>query len=613
MSSRGVATKEPLVLLEQQADAAAPVRLRLTGQLNVQVTGHRGGEGPVTRGQSTTLRWVTNPAFYTRMTEWPLALPPGTTTDDIAAAMAVLLTRHESLRTTFPAGPEPVQRVARSAVLAIDVYEASDEVADDSVLTVALTRLLRAAEFDPATDLPLRMGIATWQGEPRAAIIVYSHMAVDFASMALLGRQFTALVSDPGLRDTGLRDPGPAGHQPLDQAAAERSARGVRRNEAALRSWAAQLRTMPQCLYAVPLDPPGNTGGESGWLWSRAAALAVPHIAARTGTSGQLVAFAALCTMLAWRTGHGECVLPVAATNRYERQLRGYVGPLAQDCLVSIDTRAAGLDEVVRRAAVAALRGNRNGLVDIAALHRVFKQVEHDRGIVVARHCVFNDLSLHLGDTDDVAPGPDPGEAKRALGGTRFVTLPSPPIEEILLVLLQQVNDELIIGGLTRDAALLPAGEIETLLRGTESLLVAAAAADVRLDDLAEITGVRPVRRGPGWLLVDRNWIELAAIQRLLADALPAPARAFPVPGRDGPGRDGPGLVAYVVAGEGLASAEQAHAACMTVLREPVAGSPPRTAAVAPGDYVVCAGSPADPDDLASWQRQPVIARGSGR
>jgi len=607
MSGRGVATKEPLVLLEQQADAAAPVRLRLAGRLDVAVTGRRGGEGPVTLGQSTTLRWVTNPAFYTRMTEWPLALPPGTTTEDIVAAMAVLLTRHESLRTTFPAGQQPVQRVARSAVLAIDVYEASEEVADNSVLTVALTRLLRAAEFDPATDLPLRMGIATWQGQPRAAIIVYSHMAVDFASMALIGRQFSAMVGDPGLRDAG-----PPGHQPLDQAVAERSARGARRNEAALRSWEAQLRLMPQCLYAVPLDAPGNSGGESGWLWSRAAALAVPHIAARTGTSGQLVAFAALCTMLAWRTGHGECVLPVAATNRYERQLRGYVGPLAQDCLVSVDTRAGGLDEVVRRAAVAALRGNRNGLVDIAALDRVFKRTEHDRGIVVARHCVFNDLSLHLGDTDDVAPGPDPGDAKRALGGTRFATLPSPPIEEILLILLQQVNEELVIGGLTRDAALLPAGEIETLLRGTESLLVAAAAGDVRLDELAELTGVRPVQRGPGWLLVDRSWIELDAIQRLLADALPAPARAFVVPGHDGPG-----LVAYVAADGGITSAEQAHEACMRVLRGPASGAGdqhgPRTAAVAPGDYVICTGSPADPADLAAWQRQPVVARGSGR
>src|SRR6185437_11150008 len=145
-------------------------------------------------------------------------------------------------------------------------------------------------------DLPLRMAIAARQREPLAAVIVYSHMAVDFASMAVIDREFTALVSDPAHRDTG-----PRAHQPLDQAADERSARGKQRNEAALRGWEAQLRTMPQCMYAVPLEAPGPSGGRSGWLWSRAAALALPHVAARTSASRQTVVLAALCTMLAWR------------------------------------------------------------------------------------------------------------------------------------------------------------------------------------------------------------------------------------------------------------------------------------------------------------------------
>ena len=106
----------------------------------------------------------------------------------------------------------------------------------------------------------------------------------------------------------------------------------------------------------------------------------------------------------------------MAATNRYQRHLRGYVGPLAQDCMMSVDTRAGGLDEVVRRAAAAAVRGYRNGLVQITALRSVIEHVEQDRGIIYARHCVFNDLSLHLGDTDDaVAPSQDPGDAKLAL------------------------------------------------------------------------------------------------------------------------------------------------------------------------------------------------------
>jgi hypothetical protein len=597
-------TRDPLVFLEEQADATAPIRLELAESLRVPFAGRRGGDGPLTLGQRTTLLWVTNPAFYTRMIEWPLTVPPGTTSEDIAAAVAILLARYESLRTTFPAVEPPVQRVARTGELVIDVYEAGGEATDSAVLAVRLIRLLRSREFDLTADLPVRMAIAARHGEPRAAVILYSHMVADFASMALIDREFTALVSDPGCRDAG-----PAAHQPLDQAADEQSARGARRNEAALRGWEAQLRTMPQCMYAVPLDTPGPEGCGSGWLWSRAAAIALAHVAARTGVSRQVVVFAALCTMLAWRTGHTGCVLPVASTNRYQRHLRGYVGPLAQDCLISVDTRATGLDEVVRRAAAAAVRGYRNGLIEITMLNAVVDRVERDRGIVYGRHCVFNDLSVHLGDADDgSAPCQDPGDAKLALTQTRFAALPSPPIEEILMFLLQQVSEELILGGLTRDASLLPAAEIELLLRGTEALVVAAAPGDVDLDRLAEITGVRPVERGVDWQRLDGGWVSLDAIRRLLADALPGPAAAFAV--RD---RDDLTLVAYLAGNGGAASPAQAHQACMKALREPDSAGRGRHSAMAPSRYVICAGPPADPDDLASWQRQPVIASGDGR
>lgn len=599
-------TRDPLVLIEEQADAARIV-LELAEPLRVPFAGRRGGDGPLTMGQASTLGWVTDSAFYTRMIEWPLTVPAGTTLNDIAAAMAILMARHESLRTTFPAATPPVQRVARAGELVIDVYQTGGETTDSAVLTVLLTRLLRSGEFDVTADLPLRMAIAARHGEPRAAVIVYSHMAVDFASMALIDREFTALVCAPGHRNAGPS--GPPAHQPLDQAADERSARGKRRNEAALRSWEAQLRAMPQAMYAVPLDAAGPPGGGSGWLWSRAAALALAHVAARTGVSRQTVVFAALCTMLAWRTGHAECILPVAAANRYQRHLRGYVGPLAQDCMMSVDTRAGGLEDVVRRAAAAAVRGNRNGLVQIAMLESVIARVERDRGTIYARNCVFNDLSLHLGDTgDNAVPSPDPGEAKRALAQTRFAALSAPPIEESLLFLLQQVSGELILGGLTRDASLLPAGEIETLLRGTESLLVAAAPGDVELDQLAEVTGVRPVERGVGWLRVDGSWVRLDAVRRLLADALPPPTAAFA--DRE---HDELKIVAYLAANGGIASPEQAHEACMEVLRQPDSAGRLRHTAMAPSRYLICAGPPANPDDRASWQRQPVIADGSGR
>jgi hypothetical protein len=631
-AERDESAQDLLILLHQRADAVPPVELTLAHRLLVPFAGLRGGDGPLTISQATLLCWVTNPAFPTRMVEWPLSLPAGTTLADIAAALRILMARHEALRTCYPSAQppradvenpagilpgEPVQRVIRSGELVVDVYAASDEPADDAVLVTELTRLLRAREFDLRAELPLRMAIAEWQDKPRAAVILYSHMAADMAAMVLLERQFIALVTDPSSREVG-----PPGYQPLDQAAEERSARGRRRMDAAVRGWEAAFRVMPQCLFAVPSADPRRDGGVvSGWLWSRAGALALPHIAARTGASRQLVVLAAACTMICWRTGHDTCVLPVLASNRYQRQLRDYVGSLVQDGITVIDVRAESLDEVVHRAAAAVLRANHNSLIEVKALERTVRQAEHARGITWNRHCTFNDISEFMipanrqpgAATPDPADPADPAAAERALDQTRFSRMPAPGEEEqLLLLLLNQVDGELIMGATSRDANRVPLAELETLLRGIESLLVAAARGDVELSRLAEVTGVRPVRRDADWVRVGPSWVELTEVQRLVEDALRVPAAAFAVPGPD----DGHALVAYLAAGGGIDSPEEAHAACLTTLAGTRSLAPPdgiRYTAITPGRYVICAGAPDDMRDMTAWQRQTVVAAGDGR
>jgi hypothetical protein len=646
-----------LVLLHERADALPPARLTLADRMRVAFAGSRGGEGPLTISQDTTLSWVTNPAFPTRMVEWSLSLPRGTTLSDIAAALRILMSRHEALRTCYPPGPgEPVQRVIKSGELVVEVYAASDEPADDAVLVIEFTRLLRAREFDLAADLPLRVAVAAWQDRPRALVILFSHMAADMAAMVQLSREFTTLVRDPSSREVG-----PPRFQPLDLAEQEHSARGRRRHDTAVRNWEAIFLAMPQCLYAVPSADPGRDGGVvSGWLWSRAGALALGRVTARTSASRQSVVFAALCTVIGWRTGHDTCVLPVIASNRYQRNLREYIGTLVQDGITSLNVRARSFDEVVRRAAAATLRGNHSSLISVRSLARATQEAEHRRGIIRERYCTFNDISELLAAADSAAadgaaadgaaadsgeptspadsgePTASLAEIRQALGETRFAQLPAPGAEETLLKLLvQQVDGELILNATARDANRVPLSELEALLHGTESLLVAAASGDVPLSLLGEVTGVQPIDRGPGWLRVGPSWIELAQVRRLVEDALPA-AAAFVIPpaaageeaaaGEPATGEPDADisprvhheseLVAYLAAGGGIDTPELAHAACMATLAGTRGLAPPdgiRYTAMAPGRYVICARAPEDVRDLAGWQRQAVVAEGAGR
>ncbi|HEY7431257.1 MAG TPA: hypothetical protein VH641_11045 [Streptosporangiaceae bacterium] len=410
---------------------------------------------------------------------------------------------------------------------------------------------------------------------------------------------------------------GPACCQPLDQAEHERSPLGRRRAKTALRSWQAQLRTAPQCLYPAPAGDPADRGELGcGWLWSAAASLALPLIAARTGASRQLAVLTALCAVLTLRAGQEVCSLPVTVSNRSQRRLRGYVGTLANDGILTVDVRAARFGELVRRTAAATLRSNHSGPIDRADLIGAIARIEHDRGISYLRAGAFNDLTPYAPPEPDL-PGPPAGPAsaadvQRALRETRFASMSSPPVEELLLIILHKIVPEVSLGVMTRDGLRIPPAELESLLRGVEALLVAAAARDVELSSLTEITGVEPLPRGPGWLRTDSCWVELSEAQRLLDDALGVPAaRVFRDPAAPG----GAALVAYLVPGNGVQTPEQAHAACVAELAghgRPRRGQP-RYTAMAPARYVICARAPLDRSDPTAWRQQPVLAASTGR
>jgi hypothetical protein len=308
-----------------------------------------------------------------------------------------------------------------------------------------------------------------------------------------------------------------------------------------------------------------------------------------------VVLLAAVCAVLAQRTGIRRCVFASVSGNRFRLRLREYVGSLAQDGLLALDVDELAFDELVARAAKATLAANTHSLFDATKLWGLIDQVCHERGTAFTRDFSLNDMSTHFGLTDESGAIGAVGDVAAALPETRVHWMESAHFPVVLMCNPAKLAPELMLG-LTSDTRYVAESEVESLLRGVEGLLVAAAGANLPLTRLAEVTGVTQVVRDEDWVCVDGCWVRLSSVRQLVGDALGTPAL---VDSR---------LVAYVTATARIGTPIAAHAACMAVLPEPG-----RHTAMAPGHYVLCDGSPEDVMDERSWRALPVIAEGDGR
>ena len=557
--------------------------------------GDRDVRAPMTLGQRNIAQWLASvPDHRYASLHWTLDVPPGTSLDGLAGAFSALLCRHEGLRTVY-CGDTLTQQVVGSGALAIEVHHGTldggtldgDTLDGDEVAA----ELLATADPPSTSDndspgLPLRVAAAVHAGTVRAAVVRYSHLAVDLHAMAVVGREVARLLGPSPVTSTA----GPL--QPVDLAAAEATPAMRERHEAALHRWEGYLRRMPTSLFAAP-----RTGSQTGsgvvLLSSVAAALALRHIQARTRTSPPSVVLAAVCAVLARRTGFPELLLPVLSSNRFRPELADYVGTLVQTAMLALNLDRAGFDTLVRRTHAAMLDGARLGVYDAHRLGSVRERLEHERGAVLGMEPVFNNLVVN-GRPRPRPVGPvDAVEA--ATSRTRLHWQPTPGLSTPLSIELLQVDGVLRLRLCSADLSRVGRPELDALLLAVERLLVAAAGTDLDCRAVEDAMALEAPRRGSGWLRLDRGWVEVAEVQRLVADACaPAVTGVFATDG----------LVAYVAAGSvGLAGL---HARCVAAL-------PGRVGAVAPDRYVLCAGAPDDPGDPAAWRRLPVLAEGSGR
>jgi hypothetical protein len=577
-------------------------RLQLTPirSIPVKFTGERAGEGPLTLGQLNVCAWVSGTVddLYAILPAEP-QVPGVVSVDDVAGAAAVLIARHESLRTAYVPGDVPSeplrQRVAAAGVQLLEVCSLGEGQwgpQDRLAVGEALVRWLRESP-DPVRH-PVRMAVAVAAdaGEQVIACAArISHLAVDQGAIEILKRDFAGLLGDPARRPVAQ-----PGHQPLDQAELEATPAERRRAEAALDYMREQSRRIPRCLYALP---GARTAGESlvVELSSVAAAMAVRRVAARTRTSRPSIVLAAICAVIARRTGYRELVFPLVSSNRFERHLVNYVGSVAEVPIATVEIAGRSFDDLAGHTWTTVVEASRHARYDAVKRAAMARLIEHERGVRLIYDPMFNSLVPESWSGLTAGVGFQSEEIDAALARTELRWRPMPVSGNPIQFSLNQIDGCLRMDVWNADTGLLPRAELESVLLAVERLLVAAAHCDLAYSQMPEVIGLEPLT-APDRILADHCWVDVADVQRLVDDALaPAMARVFASAG-------GRPLVAYLTATGTVRTPEQAHARCMTALEH-------HPTAITPRHYVICRTAPSDPADPDAWPAP--LAAGSGR
>ncbi|MEU8666134.1 condensation domain-containing protein [Streptomyces anulatus] len=571
---------------------------------------YAGGEerrGPLTMGQANMIRCILrdDPTHINIHDVWPV--PEGTTMEAVTDALRALAGRHEGLRTTFPHGPgaAPVdQVVSAEGTFTVTVLDHAGLPADPTGYAESVARAARAGRFALEREFPLRITLLTVAGAPVHVALAFSHAVADGSAMAILREEFAELLA-------GKELPGLTSLPPVDLASVEASPAGLRKSAASLRYWERIIRTGPQEMFAEPRGRRPGTDEEARQLTlrSRRGARALAGAARRTGHPEATVLMAAWCALVAHRAGQDSCVTAVPSANRFHPRVARSVTTTSQDALLHLDVRVPGFDALVARAWGSVLNAYRHSQFDSVRLWEMIDQVTTERGSHFGRDVVFNDVSAlpaPLLGTDTQ----DRDDAEHELTWGPPQTLPTR-----LLAFTYRTAPQLHIS-LWAAPSLFTPEEAEGFLSGLVLLLEAAAAGDVPMEALTEVTAVRPAERGPAWLRVDGCWVSPAAVRETIGRAVDGlPVRVTEERGPDGTA-DGtaegaagaePHLTAYIARGDTSLTPEQAHRALTALI--PAAGS----GVLAPHRYVLVGNPPTEPDRSDAWRRLEIIEEGTGR
>jgi hypothetical protein len=512
----------------------------------------------------------------------------------VLSAVRDLVETYEALRTIYVPPPDgPGQRCVMSGELLVDITDGPEATARARAADV--TSDLAARPFRISDELPVRVAMICAGHQPRYLAFTVSHLVVDFEGTKCMKYHLRDISAEPIAE---IKTPTKV-HQPRNEIEWERSPAGQRAAQRAIENHEQTLRAVPQTMLP-------RTGGEAEqprfpyvMLESPALAVAVPSLARRHNASGTAVLYAAIASVTGYLSSLPRALLQLTVGNRIQERSRHAVGMFTQDVPAFVDLGDATVGDVIGRANSAILQTARFGQYPPPGMAAARAAVELDRGVAIDLSCWLNHrlTSSRPGTTTERPSQPVLTQLRNR---TRWRWAGADERSTSTYFIHVDESARAVTLTMLFDTAVIPREEAIGWLRSVESLLCAAAVADVAVADVGEHVSVTPTVFGAGWYLMDYTWVHLPTVATLVRTvAQTSAADVFPVPTHDGVR-----LVAYLVAPSGI-PITRFHARCISAL------SGCRTA-MTPHWYVFCADAPRH-RDLDGWHGCRVVDEGTGR
>ncbi|WP_245546014.1 non-ribosomal peptide synthase/polyketide synthase [Nocardia higoensis] len=263
--------------------------------------------------------------------------------DALAAAVTDLVTRHEVLRTRYPA----VNGIAHQQVCEPAEAGVALEIADvDADAVPARVRELAAQPFDVTVRPPVRLTLLRVDAEAHVLVVSLHHIAADGWSVAPLTRDL--LCAYESRRGGAAPEWSPLPVQYADFTLWQRDLLGSADDRESLLArqlafWTSELAGLPE-LLTLPTDRPrpaeaSGHGARHRFHLPADTARTLREIAESTGASLFMVLHAAFATLLAKLSGERDIVLGTPVAGRGEAALDELVGMFVNTLVLRAEVR----------------------------------------------------------------------------------------------------------------------------------------------------------------------------------------------------------------------------------------------------------------------------------